>query len=424
MSAALRAAAATSAAVVLAVACSDGERRPEEQASSEAPPGVAEGEPMPASTAAAWTWPSSTPEREGVDAAALAILDTELAAGEHGFIDALLVIRHGKLVVDRRYRHDYVAASAAYDQTAHPYNYYHPDWHPYVKGRAPHTVQSVTKSVTSALIGIAIGRGEIAGGVEAPALALLGDREFPDPDGRKAAIELADLLTMRAGIAWDESSVAYTDPRNDCAQMEASTDWIQFVLGKPMAAAPGEVWVYSSGVSQLLSGILAAATGVTADVYAERHLFGPLGIRDYYWKKTPDGLPDTEGGLYLLPEDLARIGYLYLHDGVWEGRRVVPEGWVTASVEPWVKDVAPANGAPDWGYGYQWWVRDDVPAPGSRLFAARGYGGQLLLVVPSLDLVTVWNGWDIFERPPASMSLFLERVVPAVRGDGVVAPGS
>jgi len=363
--------------------------------------------------AASWTWPESTAEREGIDAGALAALDSELAAGKHGFIDALLVIRHGKIVSEHRYRHDYVAASAGYDQTSHPYNYYHPDWHPYVKGREPHTLQSVTKSVTSALIGIAIGRGEIPG-VEAPGLALLGERSFADPDGRKASITLDDLLTMRAGIAWDESTHPYTDTRNDCAQMEASQDWIQFVLDKPMAADPGTVWVYSSGVSQLLSGILRARTGVDAAAYAERHLFGPLGIRDYYWKKTPDGLPDTEGGLYLAPRDLARIGQLFLQDGMWEARRVLPEGWVRASTEVAVADTQPANGTPDWGYGYQWWLRDDVPAAGSRVIAARGYGGQFLIVVPGLDLVTVWNGWDIFDRQPSSMTLFLERILPAV----------
>ena len=361
---------------------------------------------------ASWTWPESTAEREGIDAQVLAALDSELAAGKHGFIDALLVIRHGKIVSEHRYRHDYVAASAGYDQTSHPYNYYHPDWHPYVKGREPHTLQSVTKSVTSVLIGIAIGRGEIAG-VDVPGLALL-DRKLADSDGRKAAITLEDLLTMRAGIAWDESTYAYTDARNDCAQMEASQDWIQFVLDKPMAADPGTVWVYSSGVSQLLSGILRARTGVDAATYAERHLFGPLGIRDYYWKRTPDGLPDTEGGLYLAPRDLARIGQLFLQDGVWEGKRIVPEGWVRASTGIAVPDTLPANGTPDWGYGYQWWLRDDVAAAGSRVIAARGYGGQFLIVVPGLDLVTVWNGWDIFDSPPSGWTLFLERIVPAV----------
>jgi CubicO group peptidase (beta-lactamase class C family) len=219
---------------------------------------------------------------------------------------------------------------------------------------------------------------------------------------------------MRAGLEWDESSVPYTDRRNDCAQMEASQDWIQFVLDQPMAADPGTVWVYSSGVSQLLSGILRARTGETADQYARTHLFGPLGIETFYWKTTPDGLPDTEGGLYLEPRDLARLGRLVLEDGIWQGQRLLPEGWIHASTEAAVRDVNPANSAPDWGYGYQWWLREGVPRPGAWLIAGRGYGGQYLLVVPSLDLITVINGWDIFDREPRSMTLFLDRILPAV----------
>ena len=362
---------------------------------------------------AAPDWEQSTPEREHVDPTVLEALHQEIAAGKHGFIDHLLVIRHGAIVAEHHYQRDYERAAAGRDQPSHQYNYYDPKWHPYVAGRDEHTLQSVTKSVTSVLIGIAIGRGEIPG-VESPALALLGDRKFADPDGRKAKITLEDLLTMRAGIAWDESSVPYTDPGNDCAQMEASEDWIQFVLDQPMAADPGTVWVYSSGVSQLLSGILRARTGKTADTYAVEHLFAPLGIRDFYWKKTPDGLPDTEGGLYLEPRDLARIGRLVLEDGVWENQRLVPAGWVRASTKPAVADVNPANGTPDWAYGYQWWLREGVPGPSSWLIAGRGYGGQYLLVVPSLDLITVINGWDVFDREPQSMALFLDRLLPAV----------
>jgi CubicO group peptidase (beta-lactamase class C family) len=400
------------AAALVVLSC-DGRATPEPEA---APDGdVAE--------PAAIAWPASTPEDEGVDGAVLAALDAELRAGQHGLVDSLLVVRHGRVVGDYRYHHDYVAKSVGYDQTPHQYNYYHPDWHPWFQGSPVHTLQSVTKSVTSVLIGIAIQRGEIAG-VEAPALALLGDRAFADPDGRKAKITLADLLTMRAGIEWDESTRPYTDPANDCAQMEASADWIQFVLDQPMAADPGEVFVYNSGVSQLLSGILRAATGATADRYAEEHLFGPLGIADYHWKITPDGLPDTEGGLYLRPEDLARIGALFLAGGAWRGQRIVSESWVRDSIEPWVADVQPASPAADWGYGYQWWVREGVPVEGSRLFAARGYGGQFLFVVPSLDLLTVFTGWDIFEQPPATTALFLERIVPAVHADAAPATGS
>jgi CubicO group peptidase (beta-lactamase class C family) len=359
------------------------------------------------------SWERSDPEREGMDAAKLAALHQEIAAGKHGNINELLVIRHGAIVAEHHYKRNYKKASAGRDRTSHQYNYYDTKWHPYRDGHDEHTLQSVTKSITSALIGIAIARGEIPG-VHAPALAMLGDRKFDDPDGRKATIKLEDLLTMRAGIAWDETSVPYTDPRNDCAQMEASKDWVQFVLDQPMAADPGTVWVYSSGVSQLLSAILRARTGETADEYAEEHLFGPLGIHDFYWKKTPDGLPDTEGGLYLEPQDLARIGRLFLKNGAWEGRQVLTADWVRASTSPAVRDVNPANGVPDWSYGYQWWLREGVPEPFSWLIAARGYGGQYLLVVPNLDLITVINAWDIYDRQPQSMDLFTERILTAI----------
>jgi CubicO group peptidase (beta-lactamase class C family) len=365
-------------------------------------------------------WQRSTPEAAGIDAAGLEAADAELRSGEHGYVDSLLVIRNGRLVADYRYQHDYVAASAPYDPEPEPYDYYSPDWHPFYQGSALHTMQSVTKSVTSALIGIAIGRGEIAG-VDAPMLALLGDRTVPDPDGRKARVTLADLLTMRAGIAWDESTMPYTDPRNDCAQMEASDDWVGYVLGKPMAADPGTVFVYNSGVSQLLSQVLRHATGMTADAYAEQHLFGPLGIREHYWKITPGGLPDTEGGLYLLPEDLAKIGLLFLHDGMWDGRRVLPEGWAAQSTATLVADVAPEDPGNEWRYGYQWWLLEP-PAASTRVIAARGYGGQFLLVAPELDLVTVFTGWNIFDRAPSSVALFLDRILPAVAAANAEAP--
>jgi CubicO group peptidase (beta-lactamase class C family) len=171
-------------------------------------------------------------------------------------------------------------------------------------------------------------------------------------------------------------------------------------------------------VSVLLYGILLEATGQTADRYAEQHLFAPLGIDEYHWKKTPLGLPDTEGGLYLEPEDLAKLGYLFLHDGMWEGERLLPEGWVEASVHPWVEDIDPDNGRIDPGYGYQWWVFGDDEVERPLVYAARGYGGQLLFVAPELDLITVFTGWNIFDGQPASTTeLFFDRILPAAKGD-------
>ena len=117
-------------------------------------------------------------------------------------------------------------------------------------------------------------------------------------------------------------------------------------------------------------------------------LFRPLGIRNFHWKKTPTGHPDTEGGLYLSAEDLAKIGLLYLRDGMWDGRRVLPEGWVRSATRHHV------TGLPGrWDYGYQWWL---TTRDGAEVWAGRGFGGQFLIVIPSRDIVAVVHSWNVF----------------------------
>ena len=133
-----------------------------------------------------------------------------------------------------------------------------------------------------------------------------------------------------------------------------------------------------------MSAILRRVTGETMDVYAERRLFGPLGIDDYHWKVTDAGLPDALGGLYLEAVDLAKIGYLYLNDGVWDGERILPEGWVEAATTKHVQQPA---------YGYQWWRSD---YGGEVVWAGQGFGGQQLLVLPEHGIVAVINAWNLF----------------------------
>ncbi len=352
-------------------------------------------------------WPVSTPAREGLDAAVLAKLDAALSSGKHGYVDGLLVIRNGSVVFEKTYRHDYAKLfETAPDRVPGPYNYYDPAWYPYEHGSDLHTLQSVSKSVTSALIGIAIRRGEISG-VGAKMLPYF-DAYRVAPDPRKDRWTLAHFLTMTAGIRWDETNPDYTDAENSCALMEASTNWIQFVLDQPMAAEPGSTFVYSSGVTELLAEVLRKATGKQADAYAAEHLFGPLGITKFYWKKTPTGHPDTEGGLYLTPRDLAKIGLLYMRDGVWDGKRILPEGWAAAST---AAKVSPGGEFAQMQYGYQWWVLPgETPA-----FAGLGYGGQLLVCVPSLDLIAVFTGWNVYDKPALAGTWARDRVLEAVR---------
>jgi hypothetical protein len=361
-------------------------------------------------------WAVSTAEQQGMKPAALNALDQEIKAGKYGNIDRMVVVRNGYLVFNGRYPVDYreisrgrknpigcgegACASAA---DVHAYNYLHPDWHPYIKGRDVHTLQSVTKSVTATLIGIALGRGEIAG-TEAPLLSFLQDYDLSRVDARLRSATLEDLLTMRSGIEWHETDRPL-DQTNTTLQLETSQDWVQFTLNQPLDAAPGEKWVYNSGGSHLMSAIVRQATGRTVDKYAEEFLFGPLGIRDYYWKKEPKGLPDTEGGLYLEAEQLAKIGYLYLQDGAWDGKRILPQGWVQSATARRVERVNAAG----FGYGYQWWRID---RDGVAIWAGLGFGGQFLVVVPERQIVGVINSWNVFGGgQPAVLAPFLQALL-------------
>ncbi len=368
-----------------------------------------------AATSGPWpaeSWPVSTPVAEGIDPEALDSLVADLELGEYGLVDAFLLIRNGRVVADHRFTQDYDSVFALYGGEPGMYNYDDPAWHPYREGTDLHTLQSVTKSVTSAALGIAVDEGFIPD-VTVPAYSFFEGYEPYSTDARKAATTLEDFLTMRSGIAW-RTEGGYGDEEHSTVLLEASDQWIRFVLDQPTDTAPGVFYEYNDGVSVLLGKILREATGQRADAWARERLFEPIGIDEFYWKITPDGEADTEGGLYLATHDLARIGYLFLRNGEWDGQQVVSREWVAASTAPVVPDVNPDNDGRDPGYGYQWWVPVREGAP--EVFMGNGYGGQFLQVVPELDLVVVFNGWHHHERPPRSTAEALwERIIPAIR---------
>ncbi len=364
-------------------------------------------------TATVWPtsgWVTATPEAEGFDPAALKALDAEFAAGTHGQVTGMLVTRHGRVVIDKTYDHNFDRLFEGRDPVRGPYNYYDPDWHPYYKHGHLHTMRSVSKSVTSTLVGIAIKRGEIPG-VDASLMPYFSGFRPGDADPRRTALTLSHVLTMTTGIKWDESTVTYTDPANSCANMEHSQDWIQYVLDQPLAADPGTSFVYNSGATELLAHVLKTATGKHAHEYAAEQLFAPLGITDTYWKQTPTGLSDTEGGLYLTTRDLAKIGYLYLHDGVWNGTRLLPEGWVATATSPLV-DTRPGQPRAR-KYGYKWWVLPHADGS-THAYAALGYGGQRLIVVPEKQMVAVFTGWNIYEHAEFAPYDALDRLLKTI----------
>ncbi len=258
-------------------------------------------------------WPTSTPAAEGIDPLAIDSLVADLESGVYGLVDAFMLIRNGRVVADHRFTNDYETIAAQYDTTNYQYNYDHPDWHPYLRDTELHTLQSVTKSVTSAAFGIAIDKGLLSG-VEAPAMSFFEAYAPYTTDARKETTSVEDLLTMRSGLYWVTAG-GYDSELHSTVVLEASDDWIRFILEQPTDTIPGTRYEYNDGASVLLGKILREATGQRADAWAKEHLFDPIGITDFYWKITPDGEADTEGGLYLSTESLARIGYLFLRGG-------------------------------------------------------------------------------------------------------------
>lgn len=334
----------------------------------------------------------------------LAELDQAFKKGQYGYIDHMLILKNGEIIHDSVYDHDYTKTNVGKDPD---YRYHNAELYPYYKSTDLHTMQSVTKSITSAIIGIAIDRGDFPG-VDAKMMDYFPHHQVQNLDDKKRQITIENLLTMTPGFDWDEFSVSYNHPKNDCRLMEESPDWVEFVVNRPMAYAPGEHFTYSSGVSQILSKIFLNTSGITISDYAKKHLFFPLGIRDFYWQTTPQGLPDTEGGLYLSTRDLANIGQLYLQKGQWEDQEIIPKTWIKDSVKLHVPDTKLyGNGKQNRGFGYHWWILPyTVQEKTSRIYTALGYGGQRLFVVPDHNLVAVFTGWNIYESGALDIRVF------------------
>ncbi len=366
-------------------------------------------------------WPAATPAEVGLNGAVLDSIDAEIRAGRYGYVDRLLVVRHGRVAYDQRYAQDYdriygdsakaVNSLNAHDVTS-PYNYFSPWWHPTYQRGDLHTLQSVTKTVTSVVIGTAVTRGEFPS-LDTPVLSFFDTTKVKNIDDRKRRMTIRHLLTMSGGFDWNEN-LPYIDPRNTGAVMEGAYDWVGYTIDRPMMREPGTQFNYSSGESQLLAHIFRRATGVDVEEYAARHLFAPLGITRWHWKRTPSGPADTEGGLYLEAGDLARIWYLFLADGMWNGTRVVSADWVKASVTPHMAlGTTPASPR----YGYKWWLYPLTSDPAKFAWAGSGFGGQWPFALPEQDLVVVFNAWNILPgQQGIPVRRMIERMEKAVIG--------
>jgi hypothetical protein len=358
-------------------------------------------------------WMKAAPASVGLDEQVLDAFHKELAAGKYGLVDSFSVFRCVKEVYAKKYAHDYGQIYARQAKEKGPlnarltgrYNYFDPAWHPYYNGTDLHSMQSVSKTVTSVIIGIAITRGDFKADMDTPVLKYFDAAKVRNLEDRKRRMTLKNVLTMTTGLEWNED-VPYDDPRSDSSLMEATDDWVQYVIDKPMAAEPGKVFKYSSGASELLAHIFQNETGQDLEEYGEKYLFAPLGM-EHYWKRTYLGVVDTEGGLYLREADLAKIGYLYLNNGMWDGKQIVSQKWVKESLTPYIET------GEGYQYGYQWWLYER-PGTKSLVWTCRGFGGQQLMVFPEEKLLVVVTGWQIIDDEMSGKTL-VDHVLRAVK---------
>ncbi|MFX1548455.1 MAG: serine hydrolase domain-containing protein [Promethearchaeota archaeon] len=300
------------------------------------------------------TWLISTPEEQGMDSAKLEQL-TVIIQQRKIALDSLLIIRHGYLIFEKYFiLEEFLGHTLSYQDNMH-------------------SLYSVTKSFTSALIGIAIEEGYIAN-TSLKVVDFFPESTIENLDSRKKNMTLQHLLTMTTGFEWDEWA------GDSAFRMMKSTNPIEYILDLPMKHEPGTALTYCTGASHLLSAIIQKTTGRTTLEFARKYLFKPLGISEVQWTYDQQNIYHGGYGLSLTSRDMAKFGYLYLNNGTWDGKQIISTNWVNKSTQPY--NFFHENS----GYGYQWWVLPQI-----NVYYASGLYGQSIYVAPESNMVVVFT---------------------------------
>jgi CubicO group peptidase (beta-lactamase class C family) len=341
-------------------------------------------------------WSIASAGEAGLDERALCGLDNFIARWPRANIHGVVIARHGRLAFERYY--------AGNDE-----HWGTPVGTVRFAADVKHDLRSITKSVVSLLIGIAASEGRFPP-LDSPVLDF-----FPEYQSlrtpAKAALTFRHLLTMSAGLEWDES-LAYSDPRNSEIRMIASSDPVGFVLKQPLATAPGSAFRYSGGATTVLGAALERSTRTRMEDYAKERLFRPLAIDDTEWVRMPNGMTSAASGLRMRPRDIAKLGKLLLNDGTADGRRIIPRGWVVQSIQ----SHRPVDAF--FSYGYQWWTASSRMGASSYPWSAGvGYGGQRLFAQPDLDLIVVITAGHYGDalQNVIPLAIFTQFILPATR---------
>lgn len=311
-------------------------------------------------------WPVAVPQAQGMEASKLeemqAAIDQRRLA-----LHSLLIIRNGVIVSETYYGSE--------------------------RPEAKHEQYSVTKSFVSTLIGIALDQ-KLIRSVDQSLLELLPQYAAAETPDLHQNISLEHVLTMTSGLGWSETNSGFM-------ALYQSDDWPAFMLSLPVIQKPGFQFDYCSGCSHLLTAVVEGVAEDGTLAFAKQYLFTPLGITDWTWEQDADGIPIGGWGLRLTPRDMARLGYLFLRGGEWNGQQVVSSEWVKQATQRHIST------DDERGYGYQWWIDAD-----GKGYAALGRGGQMIYLRPEENLIVVTTAGSVEHKE--IYRLIEDYVLPAI----------
>jgi len=313
--------------------------------------------------------------------------------GEYKEVHSMLIYKDGKLVFEEYFDgHRY-----KWDGPGH-----HGEWVIWDKTML-HGVKSVTKSITSACIGIAVDQGFIES-VHQSIFDYLPEHQNLNTDG-KDKISIEHLLTMTSGLEWDEWGAPLSSSNNDIVGLwfPPCEDQITCILERPLVDEPGTSFTYSGGNIILLGEIIRYATKMPIDEFSKKYLLEPLDIDSSYWAvRFPNGVIEAAGGLELTPRAMAKIGVTYLNKGVWDGKQIISEFWVEKSATSFPGNHGiniPGVASGKHGYSYSWWIKSySKSGKKINMFNAGGWGGQKIIVLPELNTVVIFTGGNYQSR--------------------------
>ncbi len=315
----------------------------------------------------------------GIDTVMINKIDTAIRNGTYPNIHSLLIARHGQLLYEKYWTGKDQIWGDNLGTITHAKD-------------SLHDIRSISKSIVSACIGIALQQGKIKS-VRQKLFDFFPEYSVQDT-GLKSLLTIEHLLTMSSGLIWNED-ISYDNPENSEIRMTNSPNQVEYVLSQAMEAPPGKLWKYNGGTTQLLAAIIEKTTGMKVDQFAKDYLFQPLGITTFQWIKYPGtDLPAAASGVRLRSRDLLKFGLLYYNNGKWNDKQIIPESWVEKSFEAHVQ-------RPGGSYGYQFWLwRDTINNKPTPIVACVGNGDQRILFDHTHDLMVVttagnYNKWNI-----------------------------